>query len=132
MRISDWSSDVCSSDLFKLFVYLAALRYGMTPDTLVADEPITIADWSPKNDNGKYRGDIPLRTAFAISSNVAAARLTQDVGRRNVIRAARDLGISTPIPTEATIAPGTATVTDPELISTFSAPAPATPPRSAH
>src|SRR3546814_4560336 len=94
MRISDWSSDVCSSDLFKLFVYLAALRYGMTPDTLVADEPITIADWSPKNDNGKYRGDIPLRTAFAISSNVAAARLTQEVGVRNVIRAARDPGRS--------------------------------------
>src|SRR3546814_20368934 len=100
MRISDWSSDVCSSDLFKLFVYLAALRYGMTPDTLVADEPITIADWSPKNDNGKYRGDIPLRTAFAISSNVAAARLTQEVGDRNVIRAASDPGISTPIPNE--------------------------------
>src|SRR3546814_20459998 len=83
MRISDWSSDVCSSDLFKLFVYLAALRYGMTPDTLVADEPITIAAWSPKNDNGKYRGDIPLRTAFALASTVAAARLTPEGGVRN-------------------------------------------------
>src|SRR3546814_14112698 len=86
----------------------------MTPDTLVPDEPITIADWSPKNDNGKYRGAIPLRTAFAISSNVAAARLTQDVGVRNVIRAARDIGISTPIPHEATIALGTATRSAPE------------------
>ncbi|HVJ00407.1 MAG TPA: transglycosylase domain-containing protein [Sphingomonas sp.] len=106
---------------FKLFVYLAALRYGMTPDSMVADEPITIAGWSPRNDNGKYRGDIPLSTAFAISSNVAAARLTQEVGVRNVIRAARDLGISTPIPNEATIALGTANVSVLELTSAFAA-----------
>ncbi|WP_119036380.1 transglycosylase domain-containing protein [Hephaestia caeni] len=117
---------------FKLFVYLAALRYGMTPDTLVADEPITIADWSPKNDNGKYRGDIPLRTAFAISSNVAAARLTQEVGVRNVIRAARDLGISTPIPNEATIALGTANVSVLELTSAFAAIAAGAYPVEAH
>src|SRR3546814_14046128 len=78
-------------------------------DTLVPYTTL-FRSWSPKNDNGKYRGDIPLRTAFAISSNVSAARLTQEVGVRNVIRAARDLGISTPIPNEATIALGTANV----------------------
>ncbi|MBX9880541.1 MAG: transglycosylase domain-containing protein [Sphingomonas sp.] len=92
---------------FKLFVYLAALRQGMTPDSMIDDEPVTIGDWSPKNNDGRYRGRITLREAFARSSNVAAARLTQQVGVAQVIRAARDLGISTPLPSEATIALGT-------------------------
>src|ERR1044072_7469569 len=81
---------------FKLFVYLAALRAGMTPDTIIDDTPITIDGWSPKNSGGNYRGSITLRDAFAQSSNVAAVRLSERVGRDKVIRAARDLGITSP------------------------------------
>jgi penicillin-binding protein 1A len=33
---------------FKLFVYLAALRSGMTPDDLVEDRPLTIDGWTPR------------------------------------------------------------------------------------
>ena len=106
---------------FKLFVYFAALRSGMTPDSMIDDSPVTIGNWSPKNSSGRYRGQITLRQAFAISSNVAAARLTQQVGVRNVIRAARDLGISTPIPDEATIALGTANVSLLELTGAYAA-----------
>jgi penicillin-binding protein 1A len=106
---------------FKLFVYLAALRSGMTPDSMVQDEPIDIAGWKPKNSDGRYLGEISLRRAFARSSNVAAARLTQAVGVRQVIRAARDLGISTPIPNEATIALGTSTVSLLELTAAYAA-----------
>ncbi|QNQ08926.1 transglycosylase domain-containing protein [Sphingomonas alpina] len=106
---------------FKLFVYLAALRSGLTPDSKIEDEPVTIADWSPKNSDGRYEGEITLRRAFAKSSNVAAARLIQQVGVKNVIRAARDLGISTPIANEATIALGTSTVSLLELTSAYAA-----------
>jgi len=106
---------------FKLFVYLAAMRAGMTPDSMIDDEPITIAGWSPKNADGRYLGPITLRQAFARSSNVAAARLIQKVGPKEVIRAARDLGISTPIPDEATIALGTSTVSLLELTSAYAA-----------
>jgi len=104
---------------FKLFVYLAALRSGLTPDSEVEDSPVTIGNWSPKNNEGRYRGTISLREAFARSSNVAAARLTQKVGVREVIRAARDLGISTPLPEEATIALGTANVSLLELTAAY-------------
>ena len=104
---------------FKLFVYLAAMRAGMTPDSMIADEPVTIGDWSPKNSDGRYEGQITLRHAFAKSSNVAAARLIQKVGVAQVIRAARDLGISTPIPNEATIALGTSTVSLLELTAAY-------------
>jgi penicillin-binding protein 1A len=106
---------------FKLFVYLAAMRSGLTPDSKIEDEPVTIADWSPKNSDGRYEGEITLRRAFAKSSNVAAARLIQQVGVKNVIRAARDLGISTPIANEATIALGTSTVSLLELTSAYAA-----------
>lgn len=106
---------------FKLFVYLAAMRAGMTPDDMIEDEPVTIAGWSPKNSEGRYEGNITLRRAFQKSSNVAAARLIQKVGVDNVIKAARDLGISTPIPREASIALGTSTVSLLELTSAFAA-----------
>jgi len=106
---------------FKLFVYLAAMRAGMTPDDMVEDEPITIGGWSPKNSDGRYEGQITLRRAFQKSSNVAAARLIQKVGIDNVIKAARDLGISTPIAHDASIALGTSTGSLLELTSAFAA-----------
>lgn len=104
---------------FKLFVYLAALRAGMSPETTVDDSPVEIAGWKPKNDDGRYLGDITLQRAFQRSSNVVAARLTQEVGVRNVIRAARDLGITTPIANEATIGLGTSEVSLLELTAAF-------------
>lgn len=104
---------------FKLFVYLAAMRAGMDPASTVDDSPVEIAGWKPKNDDGRYQGEITLARAFARSSNVAAARLTQQVGVRNVIRAARDLGISTPIANEATIGLGTSEVTLLELTAAY-------------
>ena len=106
---------------FKLFVYLAALRAGMTPESTVDDSPVDIAGWKPKNDDGRYLGRISLARAFARSSNVAAARLTQEVGVRNVVKAARDLGISTPIANEATISLGTSEVTLLELTAAYAA-----------
>ncbi|KQU53047.1 penicillin-binding protein [Sphingomonas sp. Leaf339] len=106
---------------FKLFVYLAALRAGMTPDTVMDDSPVEIAGWKPRNDDNRYLGPITLRRAFARSSNVVAARLTQEVGVRNVIQAARDLGISTPIANEATIGLGTSEVSLIELTAAYAA-----------
>lgn len=106
---------------FKLFVYLAALRSGMTPDSTVLDQPVTIGNWSPKNSDGRYLGEITLRQAFARSSNVAAARLIKQVGPAAVIKAARDLGISTPIDNEASIALGTSTVSLLELTAAYAA-----------
>ncbi len=106
---------------FKLFVYLAALRSGMDIDSTVLDEPVTIGEWSPKNYGGSYSGEISLARAFAKSSNVAAARLTKDVGVANVIRAARDLGVTSPIANEASIALGTSSMTLLELTGAYAA-----------
>jgi penicillin-binding protein 1A len=106
---------------FKLFVYLAAMRAGWTPDSIIEDKPITIDGWSPTNHDGIYRGKITLREAFARSSNAATVRLAQQVGRANVMRAARDLGITTPLPDEPSLALGTAGVSLLELTSAYAA-----------
>ena len=106
---------------FKLFVYLAAFRAGWTPDSIIEDKPITIDGWSPENHDGVFRGKITLREAFARSSNAATVRLEQEVGRNNVIRAARDLGISTPLPDDPSLALGTAGVSLLELTSAYAA-----------
>lgn len=106
---------------FKLFVYLAALREGMTPDTMIADEPVTIGNYTPRNDGGRYRGEITLRQAFAWSSNVAAVRLAEQVGQEDVVRAARDLGVTSPLHTEPSMALGTSGMTLLELTSAYAA-----------
>ena len=108
---------------FKLFVYLAALRNGYTPDSTVDDTPgLDIDGWQPKNDEGKYRGPgINLRRAFAASSNVAAARLTQAVGSKEVIRVAKDLGVKSYINPWPSMSLGTSRMTLLELTAAFAA-----------
>ena len=106
---------------FKLFVYLAAMRAGWKPDSIIEDKPITIGGWTPVNSDRVYRGKITLREAFARSSNAATVRLAQEVGRANVIRAARDLGITTPLPDRPSLILGAAGVSLLELTSAYAA-----------
>ena len=106
---------------FKLFVYLAALRAGYTPNSVIDDRPISVDGWSPGNNDGVYRGSISLREAFARSSNAATVRLAEQVGRQNVIRAARDLGIDSPLTDRPSLSLGTSGVSLLELTSAYAA-----------
>ena len=84
---------------WKLFVFLAALEAGYTPDARVVDTPVPIDGWSPRNSNGRNVGETNLRTAFAYSINTVAAQLGNEVGFGTVASVARRFGISTPIST---------------------------------
>ncbi len=106
---------------FKAFVYLAAMRAGGHPNMLASDEPITIGEWSPENYNRTYRGIMPLQQAFSSSINTVAVRLGEAVGQDEVVKAARDLGISTPLTPDPSIALGTSEVTLLELTSAYAA-----------
>jgi penicillin-binding protein 1A len=107
---------------FKLFVYLAALRNGYNPNSTVDDLPVEIDGWKPRNDEGKYRGpNISLYRAVAASSNVAAARITEDVGTREVIRVARDLGVRSYLNPWPALSLGTSRMTLLELTAAYAA-----------
>ena len=96
--------------LFKLLVYLTAYEQGFTPESVVSDRPVSIGDWEPENDDGRYRGPVPLRTAFALSINTVAAQLGQEVGIPAVIATARKLGIQSDLPNVPSLVLGSGTV----------------------
>jgi 1A family penicillin-binding protein len=118
---------------FKLFVYYAALKQGASPRTLVLDQPVRIGNWTPQNYEGDYlRREITYRQAFARSSNAAAVRVAQKVGLRRVEAAARELGITSPLPREATMVLGSGTVSLVELTRAYAAVAAGRTPVEAH
>ena len=108
---------------FKPFVYAAALKAGMTPATLVDDEPVEVTQgrsvWRPSNYEDKYLGTITLAKALAVSSNASAVRVSQTVGIPNVILAARHNGISSPLPNFPAMALGAIEVTPLELVAAY-------------
>ncbi len=106
---------------FKPFIYLTALESGLSPETTILDAPVDINGWRPSNYDRQYRGPMSLRQALAISSNMAAVRLTQRAGVEAVIRAAQRLGITTPLRYHPTIALGASEVTLLELTAAYSA-----------
>ena len=108
---------------FKPFVYAAALRSGMTPATLVDDEPVEIAQgrkiWRPANYDDSYIGTITIAKALAVSSNAAAVRVSQTVGISSVIDAARRSGIRSALPNFPAMALGAVEVTPLELVAAY-------------
>ncbi|MGK0220927.1 MAG: penicillin-binding protein 1B [Limisphaerales bacterium] len=71
--------------LIKPVVFLAAIETGMNLAQTIVDEPITLQPeygepWSPKNFDGKFRGELPLIRALAESLNLATVHLGQQVG----------------------------------------------------
>lgn len=91
---------------FKPIVYAAAVHKGWTPTDPVEDSPVTVGEWSPRNYGEKYKGIMPLYKALAISSNVIAVKLIQDVGISMVVDMAKALGITTPLTYDYTISLG--------------------------
>jgi penicillin-binding protein 1A len=105
---------------FKLFVYLAALEQGWEPDDTISNRLIEQGSYRPRNYGERYSDTITLADAFAQSSNVAAVRLFGLVGDENVIAAARDLGVSSPIEEgDPSVALGTSTMTLMELTAAY-------------
>lgn len=82
---------------FKLFVYLAALEAGYKPEDKVVDTKVTIDGWSPRNSNGRFTGEMSLRSAFARSVNTVAAQLGNEVGFGTVASMARRFGVTSPM-----------------------------------
>ncbi len=105
---------------FKLFVYLAALRNGWSPDDTIANTEFAEGSYRPVNANGRYSDSITLRDGFAQSSNVAAVRLLNAVGSEAVIETARELGVTSPLAAgDPSLALGTSTLSLIELTAAY-------------
>ncbi len=84
---------------FKPFVYLSALEYGYTPQTVIDDAPISLSQgpglplWEPQNYSGQYYGPAAMRVGLERSRNLMTVRLAQNVGMANVMELAERFGI---------------------------------------
>ena len=106
---------------FKLFVYMAALVLGGSPDNQVQDEFIEVGGWEPQNFDGRSHGNVSLREAFAKSYNQAAARVAQEVGVDRVVEVAQRFGIEAELKPTPSLALGTSEVTLLDMTEAFAA-----------
>ncbi len=104
---------------FKIFVYLAGLKEGFEPEDEMVDSEIDINGWSPKNYKKEYLGEISLFDAFAKSINTVAVQLSENIGRENVIKMAKSMGIRSPIINSPSLALGTSEVNLLELTAAY-------------
>lgn len=108
-----------AGSLFKLFVFLAALRGGADPSSVAVDAPTQIGEWEPENYGGRYRGRVTLKTAFANSINTVAVQLADAVGIDKVIETARGLGVASDLPKVPSLSLGSAEVTLLEMVRAY-------------
>ena len=108
-----------SGSAFKLFVYLEALKQGYTNSDKVVDRPINIDGWEPKNYNNKYHGEMTIREAFVRSINSVAASLAKEIGIKNIVNLAHNMGIKAQIPNLPSISLGTSELSLLELTTAY-------------
>lgn len=112
---------------FKPFVYSAALEKGVTPTTLVADEPIFVPadtpggkDWSPKNYDGKYDGPMTIKEGLAKSKNMVSIRVLQEITPQYGQRWATKFGFpAANVPPYLTMALGAVTTNPLQMANAF-------------
>ncbi len=112
---------------FKPFIYAAALEKGMTPATMIVDEPIqfrgasSMQYWEPKNYNNKFEGPTSFRNALVHSRNIPTIKILQQVGAANTIDLAKRMGITSPLGKDLSLALGTSGVSPLELTRAYAA-----------
>ncbi|MBW1989919.1 MAG: PBP1A family penicillin-binding protein [Deltaproteobacteria bacterium] len=112
---------------FKPLVYAVAVAHGMEQDASILDAPVVFPsgsdqrDWTPENYDRAYEGEISLRRALADSRNIPAVRLAHHLSPTAVVDLARDLGISSGLSANLSLALGTSEVTLEELTGAYAA-----------
>lgn len=112
---------------WKPVLYLAAFRNGLDLDGTLPDEPIDVATgenggrkWIANYD-GDFKGLMPARQALAESRNAVAVWLGRELGMREVVRVARELGIRSPLHVHPSAALGASEVRLLELAGAYRA-----------
>lgn len=103
----------------KIFIYLTAFQQGFSLLDLFEDKKIIISNWSPKNYNNKYYGDVTLQEAFSKSLNSVAVQLARELKIDDIISNMRKMNIKSKINKDLTIALGTSELSLLELATAF-------------
>lgn len=82
---------------FKPFIYSAAIEDGLKPDDNVSDSPFTRGGWTPHNYDNTYKGIIPIKTALALSRNIPAVRILDEVGINKAVNMVKRFGLPNPM-----------------------------------
>lgn len=110
---------------FKPLIYAAAVDQGMSPASVVLDAPVVYEQveeektWKPENYGKRFHGMVSLRDALAQSHNLATVRLLEKVGVKNVIEFSKQVGISSPLASDLSLALGSSSVGLMELTSAY-------------
>ena len=104
---------------FKLFGYTAAIDANISPNKTYSCAPLS---WQGQTYTGCQNGgsgNIDMFRGFALSENVVALRVAQDVGLARVIQTAKQLGITSPLQAVPALVLGQSEVTPLELTRAY-------------
>lgn len=111
---------------FKPFIYTAAFDKGMTPSTIVMDTPVVYRDtlrdsaWKPRNYEETFHGPTTLRTALIRSRNLVTIKILNDMGIDYAVDYMRNMGITSPLARDLSLALGSSGITMMEAVRGFS------------
>lgn len=113
-----------SASTFKPIVFATALSQGIGPCDYISNAQKTYEEyngWTPGNYDDKYGGFYSMRGALSKSVNVATVQTLFDAGLSNVLVMARQLGIDSKLPSDPSVALGTASVSLYGMVKAYSA-----------
>ncbi len=105
--------------IFKPFVYLAGVEYGLKPQDEFEDKITSIADWAPKNHDDKYLGTVTMAVALEKSLNTVPVQIAKIIGLPNIIKTAHKLGLVDKLNNDYSIILGTSETTLLDLVSAY-------------
>jgi len=86
----------------KPFIYAMAFdELAAHPETMMPDVALRFGDYTPKNFDGHFRGQISAREALQASLNIPAVALLDRVGPLRFVQRLSESGITLAFPTEA-------------------------------
>lgn len=120
------SNNRMAGSSFKPFVYLTAMEVlGISPATIIKDEPVVLnigpgKTWEPRNFNNEYFGDLILKRALMKSLNVVSAKMVNELTPARVIKTARQMGVTSPLEENLSLALGATGVSPLEMAGAYS------------
>ncbi|MCK5679908.1 PBP1A family penicillin-binding protein [bacterium] len=112
---------------FKPIIYAAGLDSGLTPASIFLDSPIVYKDrgddwssaWKPRNYEQKFYGPTTVRQALIHSRNLVTIKILRQVGIRKVINYAKQMGFTSTLNADLTLALGSSGVSLIELTAGY-------------